>query len=100
MSVSNRQRLASESWTAFCERLKQAGEHLLRDDFPIEDIDLAEGLRYLVHLVYASIHRNFVAPIPRSRSFICCAMSASRAGVTIRITATMSPPSARRMNIS
>lgn len=58
MSVSNRKRLASESWIAFCERLKQAGEHLLRDDFPIDDIDLAEGLRYLVHLVYASIQRN------------------------------------------
>jgi len=31
---------------------------LIRDDFPIVDIDLAEGLRYLVHLVYASIQRN------------------------------------------
>jgi hypothetical protein len=58
VSDYERQQLAAQSWSAFCERLKQAGAQLLREDFPIGETDLAEGLRYLAHLVFASIQRN------------------------------------------
>jgi len=58
MPVSERQRMARESWVGFCERLKEAGDQLLREDFPMEELDVAEGLRYLTHLVFASVQRN------------------------------------------
>jgi hypothetical protein len=58
MSTADRQRLAADSWAQFCDRLKDAGAQLLRVDFPIAELDLTEGLKYLAHLAYASIQRN------------------------------------------
>ena len=73
MSASDRRRLASQSWIEFCERLKQAGNQFLRDDFPIKEIDLAEGLRYLAHLVFASIQRNLDGADPaRPLLYLLC----------------------------
>jgi hypothetical protein len=45
-------------WDAYCDSLKVAGRQLLRTDFPIDQLDLAEGLRYLVRLMYTSIDRT------------------------------------------
>src|ERR1700722_11188387 len=37
-------------WEQFCERLKEAGQILLRPETPTRQIDRAEGLRYLARL--------------------------------------------------
>jgi Protein of unknown function (DUF1214) len=49
---------AAQVWDAYCDSLKIAGQQLLRNDFPIDQLDLAEGLRYLVRLVFTSIDRT------------------------------------------
>ena len=49
---------AAQAWGAYCDSLKVAGQQLLRTDFPIDRLDLAEGLRYLVRLVFTSIDRG------------------------------------------
>jgi hypothetical protein len=58
VSASRRQREAAQSaWHAFCDRLKDAGAILVREDFPVDELDLAEGLRYLGRVTHASIER-------------------------------------------
>jgi hypothetical protein len=37
-------------WEQFCERLKEAGQILLRPETPTRELDRAEGLRYLARL--------------------------------------------------
>jgi Protein of unknown function (DUF1214) len=37
-------------WEQFCERLKEAGQILLRPETPASELDRAEGLRYLARL--------------------------------------------------
>jgi hypothetical protein len=64
MAVSARQQQAARTWKLFCERLGDAGDQLLRQDFPIADLDVTEGLRYLTHMVFASIQRNLVGADP------------------------------------
>ena len=49
---------AVHAWNAYCDSLKIAGQQLLRDDFPIDQLDLAEGLRYLARLVFTSMDRS------------------------------------------
>ena len=65
MVPTDRQKAAAESWGNFCDMLKSAGEQLLRTDFPIDQFDLAEGLRYLSRLTYASIERNMEGANPQ-----------------------------------
>ena len=52
------QRRAYETWNAFCEDLKRAGDQLIRDDLPLDDLDAAEGLRYLSRLVRTGLERH------------------------------------------
>ncbi len=73
MSASAHQQRAARTWRLFCERLGDAGEQLLRQDFPIEDLDVVEGLRYLTHLLFASIQRNLVGADPaRPQLYLLC----------------------------
>ena len=65
MAPTDRQQSAAESWGSFCDSLKAAGEQLLRTDFPIDQLDLAEGLRYLSRLTYAAIERNVEGANPQ-----------------------------------
>ena len=57
------------AWDAYCDSLKVAGHQLLRQDFPIDQLDLAEGLRYLARLVYTSMDR-FVEGADPSRPML------------------------------
>src|SRR5262245_36046734 len=57
-SVDSLQETAAKAWDSFCDRLKVAGTQLRRTDFPMDELDLAEGLRYLSRLVYTSLDRN------------------------------------------
>jgi hypothetical protein len=52
------QRRAHETWNAFCEELKRAGDQLIRDDLPLDELDAAEGLRYLSRLVRTGLERH------------------------------------------
>jgi len=56
-STFHRRRTAAAAWIDYCERLKAAADLLVRDDIPSDELDLAEGLRYLAHLSYAAIQR-------------------------------------------
>jgi hypothetical protein len=49
---------AVRAWDTYCDSLKVAGRQLLRKDFPIDQLDLAEGLRYLARLIFTSIDRT------------------------------------------
>lgn len=46
---------ANEAWNAFCERLKVTGREILREDLPGSPLDRAEGQRYLLQRLAASI---------------------------------------------
>jgi Protein of unknown function (DUF1214) len=73
MPASEQQQQAARTWKLFCERLGDAGEQLLREDFPVQDLDVAEGLRYLTHLLFASIQRNLVGADPsRPQLYLLC----------------------------
>ena len=51
-SASNfSRRRAAAAWIDYCDRLKAAAELLVRDDLPVSELDLAEGLRYLAHVI-------------------------------------------------
>jgi len=52
------QRRAYETWNAFCEDLKRAGDQLIRDDLALDELDAAEGLRYLSRLVRTGLERH------------------------------------------
>jgi hypothetical protein len=65
MTPIDRQKAAAASWSSFCDLLKTAGEELMRTDFPIGSLDLAEGLRYLSRLTFAAIERNVEGANPQ-----------------------------------
>jgi hypothetical protein len=65
MEPTDRQKAAAESWGNFCDTLKSAGQQLMRTDFPINQFDLAEGLRYLSRVTYAAIERNVEGANPQ-----------------------------------
>ncbi|MAG34047.1 MAG: hypothetical protein CL908_24470 [Deltaproteobacteria bacterium] len=45
-------------WEQFCEELKEAGQQLMREDLPLDELDAAEGLRYLSRLLRTGLERN------------------------------------------
>ncbi|MBW1882468.1 MAG: DUF1214 domain-containing protein [Deltaproteobacteria bacterium] len=58
MSTTELQHNAKEIWEQFCEELKQAGGQLIREDLPLDELDAAEGLRYLSRLLRTGLERN------------------------------------------
>ena len=50
---------AADEWRQFCEKLKSAGEILLRPEAPSGDLDRAEGLRYLARITRLSLQLCF-----------------------------------------
>ena len=47
--------LSGASWADFCERLKRAGEVILREGSPFDALDRAEGFRYLSRLTRVAL---------------------------------------------
>lgn len=45
----------NEAWNAFCDRLKEVGGEILRSDLPSSPLDRAEGQRYLLQRLAATI---------------------------------------------
>lgn len=56
--ISDIQRRSHETWDAFCEDLKRAGNQLIRNDLPLDELDAAEGLRHLSRLVRTGLERH------------------------------------------
>lgn len=46
------------AWATFCDSLKRAGEQILRPETPASAFDKAEGYRYLLRLLRASLEKN------------------------------------------
>jgi hypothetical protein len=65
----DKRKQARDAWAHYCDELKRAGEEFLRTDFPIDDLDLNEGLRYLARLTSTSIDRNVEGANP-ARPFL------------------------------
>jgi hypothetical protein len=54
--ISNR---ASAAWDHFCEQLKLAGDALLRETTPQDDLTQAEGLRYLARQLHVGFENAY-----------------------------------------
>jgi hypothetical protein len=50
---------AADAWTQFCEDLKSAGDVLLRDTTPKDDLTQAEGLRYLARQLHVGFENAY-----------------------------------------
>jgi hypothetical protein len=48
-----------EAWERYCDTLKTAGRHILRDSAPPTPVDRAEGFRYLARLTAMGIDQSF-----------------------------------------
>ena len=46
---------SGELWDEYCETLKRAGKHLLKEGAPLDAFNQAEGLRYLTRMVRAGL---------------------------------------------
>ncbi|HWU67417.1 MAG TPA: DUF1214 domain-containing protein [Stenotrophobium sp.] len=55
---------SGESWAAFCDSLKRAGEQILRPEAPADELTRAEGYRYLTRLLRIGLemHLEFADP--------------------------------------
>jgi len=49
---------SGELWTRFCDDLKAAGQQVLADGAPTDDLTRAEGFRYLTRLLRLSLEKN------------------------------------------
>ncbi|TJY64913.1 DUF1214 domain-containing protein [Sinimarinibacterium sp. CAU 1509] len=56
--------VSGQAWEAFCDRLKQAGQQILRAEAPDTPLDRAEGYRYLTRLLRIGLemHLEFADP--------------------------------------
>lgn len=62
--------LSGAAWRAFCDRLRDAGERLLGDDFPADPRDRAEGTRNLTRLLVYALQQELEAGDTRLPSFV------------------------------
>jgi len=58
------QQRAQETWEAFCDGLKGAGSQLIRDDLYLDELDAAEGLRYLSRMIRTGLERHVESADP------------------------------------
>ena len=61
--------VTAEAWTEFCDRLKQAGNVILREDLETSAFDRGEGLRYLTRLLRAGLVSFVENPGPKHPVF-------------------------------
>ncbi len=56
--------LSGEVWDAFCDSLKRAGQQVLRAEAPADELNRAEGFRYLTRLLRIGLemHLEFADP--------------------------------------
>lgn len=66
---SERRIMDGSAWRAFCDRLKQAGAVVLRDETPNTPFDRAEGFRYLTRLLRAGLESQLEYGDPRFPGF-------------------------------
>jgi hypothetical protein len=66
---SERRILEGRSWEEFCDRLKSAGEIILRDASPNDAFDRAEGFRYLSRLTRVALESYIESADPKAPVF-------------------------------
>lgn len=77
----SRSRVASgQAWEDFCERLKEAGKIVLRPETPSNEIDRAEGLRYLSRLTRMALEVCFENSDPDFPSLLNIPNATAKAG--------------------
>lgn len=80
-SSTNAERLTSgQAWGEFCDRLKVAGEHILRADAFHSARERAEGFQYLLGLVSAGVRQALIVSDPDHPRFIRNPDSSSKWG--------------------
>jgi Protein of unknown function (DUF1214) len=70
----------ADEWQQFCEKLKTAGEILLRPETPVTDLDRAEGLRYLGRLTRLGLQLCFEHADPDFPVFLNAWNETTKAG--------------------
>jgi hypothetical protein len=88
-------RLASgQAWAEFCDRLKEAGKIILREESPSNEIDRAEGVRYLGRLTRMALEVCFENSDPDFPTLLNIPNATAKAGAdnpdNIYLTATIS----------
>ncbi len=71
---------AADQWQQFCEKLKSAGDILLRPEAPYSDLDRAEGLRYLARLTRLGLQLCFEHADPDFPVFLNAWNDTTKAG--------------------
>ncbi|MBV2234593.1 MAG: DUF1214 domain-containing protein [Sterolibacterium sp.] len=62
--------LDGETWAAFCDTLKRAGQQILREEAPADALNRAEGWRYLSRLVRVALEMHVEYADPHWPGFI------------------------------
>lgn len=70
MSADAERLLSGEAWSAFCDRLKGAGEGILGEAFPAGPRERAEGFRWLTRLLRYALRMEVEAGDPRHPCFV------------------------------
>ena len=58
-AVDTERLLTGQAWDDFCDKLKEAGKHILTDAAPATPRDRAEGFRHLANVAQAGIRHTF-----------------------------------------
>lgn len=58
-AIDTERLLTGRAWEEFCDKLKQAGKHILAETAPSTPRDRAEGFRHLVNVTQAGIRHTF-----------------------------------------
>jgi len=66
--MDNNSAFDEKSWDEFCSNLQQAGQQILNNT-PDDDLDKAEGYRYLARLTHSALGRFIESPQPLRPSF-------------------------------
>lgn len=72
--------ISGETWTAFCDSLKQAGHQILREETPTAPQDKAEGFRYLTRLMRIGLEMHLEYADPDFPGFFCPSHETAKIG--------------------
>lgn len=71
---------SGELWTRFCDDLKTAGQQVLAENAPSDDLTRAEGFRYLTRLLRLSLEKNIEFSDPSFPQFYSLSHETAKIG--------------------
>ena len=81
MNQDNKQALLQgQLWHEFCDQLKAAGDLVLADTAPDDDLTRAEGYRYLTRLLRLSLEKNIEFSDPHCPQFYSLSHETAKIG--------------------